>query len=131
MSVALDVVAPFFRGLLTRRPSPPASAVLSPRQLAFDVHPLDARPELTSAVYAFAHAYGAGWWVLYLGVTAEGLAATLRHHHMIREAMGRGATHLLVRPRPPALAFEEHAALIDELCPPLNELVLVGRRHTA
>ena len=132
MSVALDAVAPFFRGLLARRTPPaPVTGFLSRRMLAFDVHPIDARPELPSAVYAFAHPYGTGWWPLYLGVTAEGLATTLRHHHLIREAVGRGATHLLVRPRLPYLAFEEHAGLVDELAPTLNEPALRGRRNTA
>ena len=120
---ALDAVAPFFRALLPRRAAlAPAVALLSTRQLAFDVHPIDARPEIQSAVYAFAHPYGARWWVLYLGATANGLGTALRHHHLIREARGRGATHLLVRPRLPYLAFDEHAGLIRDLAPPLNEL---------
>src|SRR5262249_5577320 len=64
---------------------------LSSRRLAFQVHSIGARPNVESAVHVFAHRYGAGWRVLYVGRRAD---------HMITKAMGYGATHLLVRSTP-------------------------------
>ena len=58
---------------------------LTSRSLAFDVHPIDARPR-ADAVHAFAYRYGAGWRCSMSG----GASA------QDRTAIGYGATHLLV-----------------------------------
>jgi hypothetical protein len=119
--LTLDASNPLMR-LLSPRPAQPLErALLSDRGLAFDVHPIGARPEVPSAVYAFAHRYGEGWWVLYLGATDRGLASRLARHHRLGAAIGLGATHLLVRATPAHLAFADEARLIDELAPPLND----------
>jgi hypothetical protein len=81
-------------------------AYLTSRSFAFDVRPVDARPN-PDALQAFAYRYGAGWRVVYVGRSVE---------HKVSTAIGYGATHLLV--------LEDEAAdeawLIDELKPPLN-----------
>ena len=119
--LSADTLSPLLR-LLSPRPAQPLErALLSDRGLAFDVHPIGARPDVASAVYAFAHRYGEGWWVLYLGATVDGLAARLARHHKLGAAIGRGATHLLVRATVPYLTFDEHAGLVRELAPPLND----------
>jgi len=105
---ATDTIGPFLRGLLGLWFQAPAEkAHLSSRSLAFDVHPIGARPSVGNALYAFAYRYGRDWRVLYVARRAD---------HKVDTAIGYGATHLLVRP---ASAADE-AWLIDELRPPLN-----------
>lgn len=117
-----DSFGPLVRALLGARAQPPLErAWLSDRMLAFDVHPIAARPDVRSAVYAFAHRYGEGWWVLYLGATCDGLVDRLARHHKLGAAIGHGATHLLVRETVPYLTFDEQARLVRELAPPLND----------
>ena len=104
-----ETVGPLLRGLLSAWRQPTAeTAYLSNRSLAFDVHPIGARPNVRDALYAFAYRYGRGWRVLYVG---------RRTGHKVDTAIGYGATHLLVRPA----AAADESWLIDELKPPLNE----------
>lgn len=112
-----DSIGPFLRRLVEAWFKPVAEkAWLSSRSLAFDVHPIGARPDLPDALHAFAYRYGRGWHVLYVGTRAA---------HKIDTAIGYGATHLLVRTAP---ASADEAWLIDELKPPLNDTGLGGWR---
>lgn len=105
-----ETVGAFFRRLIAAWFKPVAEkAWLSSRALAFDVHPIGARPNVADAVHAFAYRYGGDWRVLYVGTRAW---------HKIDTAIGYGATHLLVRTAP---ASADEAWLIDELKPPLND----------
>ena len=105
-----ETVGQFLRGLVDAWLRPAAEkAWLSSRALAFEVHPIGARPKtLPGAVQAFAYRYGRGWRVLYVGRHAQ---------HKIDTAIGYGATHLLVR----TVSAADEAWLIDELKPPLND----------
>ena len=106
---SLETIGSFFRGLIAAWFRPAAeTAWLSSRSLAFDVHPIGARPNVPGAVHAFAYRYGQDWRVLYVGARAR---------HKIDTAIGYGATHLLVRVGSAA----DEAWLIDELKPPLND----------
>jgi len=113
---ATEAIGPFLRGLIGPWFQPVGeTAHLSSRSLAFDVHPIGARPGTPEALYAFAYRYGPGWRVLYVG---------RRTDHKIGTAIGYGATHLLVGQASTA----DEAWLIDELKPPLNDAGLGGWR---
>jgi hypothetical protein len=106
---ATDTIGPFLRGLLGPWFQPVSeTAHLSSRSLAFDVHPIGARPNVQGALYALAYRYGFGWRVLYVGRRAD---------HKVDTAIGYGATHLLVR----RASAADEAWLVDELKPPLND----------
>jgi len=65
---SLETIGSFFRGLIAAWFKPAAeTAWLSSRSLAFDVHPIGARPNVPGAVHAFAYRYGQDWRVLYVG----------------------------------------------------------------
>ncbi len=115
-----DIPNPLWRRLF-RSSAPLGSTTLSSRELAFDVHGIKARPDVPSAVYAFAHRYGDGWWVHYVGAARDGLSARLAGHPRLGAAIGLGATHLLVRATPAHLVFVDEGRLVAELAPPLNE----------
>src|SRR5262245_17353537 len=89
---ATEAFGPLVRALSPRLRPPAERAHLTSRRLAFVVHAIGSRPNVAGALYAFAHRYGAGWRVLYVGATDD-LAARLRHHHKINTAIGYGATH--------------------------------------
>jgi len=103
-------------------------AYLSSRMIAFDVHPIGAKPHVQGAVYAFAYRYGLGWHVLYVGSTTDSVATRMSGHHKINTAIGYGATHLLVRPTSLLSTLADEAWLIADLKPALNEVGLGGWR---
>jgi hypothetical protein len=124
-----DTVGPFLRERINVRFGAVAEKVyLSSRTIAFDVYPIGARPNVQSAVYAFAYRYGLGWHVLYVGSTTDNVATRMSGHHKINTAIGYGATHLLVRPTSRVSVLADEAWLIADLKPPLNEIGLGGWR---
>ncbi len=126
---ATDTVSPLMRELANALSRPTVEkAYLSNQALAFDVYPIGARPNIPSAVYAFAYRYGLGWYVLYVGSTTDNVATRMSGHHKIDTAIGYGATHLLVRPTSLLSVMADESQLIAALKPPLNEVGVGGWR---
>ena len=94
---------------------PVEKAYLTSRALAFEVHPIDARPANPGSLQAFAYRSGIEWRVLYVGRSVQ---------HKIDTAIGYGATHLLTLDDPTA----DETTLIAELKPPLNDVGWGARR---